>query len=66
MRMVVVLPEPFGPMNPYTEPSGTASDRSSTAVTLAKGLGDVQDSYRVHGGTGQIFATGDRARLVMM
>src|SRR5580700_1919761 len=36
MRMVVVLPEPLGPMKPYTEPSGTVSDRSSTAVTAPK------------------------------
>src|SRR5580704_250542 len=36
MRMVVDLPEPFGPMNPYTDPSGTVSDRLSTAVTSPK------------------------------
>jgi hypothetical protein len=36
MRMVVVLPDPFGPINPYTEPSGTVSDRPSTAVTAPK------------------------------
>src|SRR5580692_10121135 len=35
MRMVVVLPEPLGPMKPYTEPSGTVNDRLSTAVTSA-------------------------------
>ena len=38
MRMVVVLPEPFGPMKPYTEPSGTVRERSSTAVTAPKVL----------------------------
>src|SRR5665647_1391797 len=36
MRIVVVLPEPFGPMKPYTEPSGTARERLSTAVTAPK------------------------------
>ncbi|MDA8217436.1 MAG: alpha/beta hydrolase [Dehalococcoidales bacterium] len=34
-RIVVVLPEPFGPRNPNTMPFGTARDRSSTACTLA-------------------------------
>ena len=33
MRIVVVLPDPLGPMNPYTAPSGTTSERSSTALT---------------------------------
>ena len=36
MRMVVVLPEPFGPIKPYTEPSGTMSESPSTAVTAPK------------------------------
>ena len=30
-RMVVDLPEPFGPRKPVTTPSGTVKDRSSTA-----------------------------------
>ena len=38
IRMVVVLPEPLGPMKPYTQPSGTVSERSSTAVTVPKHL----------------------------
>ena len=25
MRIVVVFPEPFGPTNPHTEPSGTSN-----------------------------------------
>src|SRR5438552_14786045 len=32
MRMVVVLPEPFGPRKANTSPSRTSSDRRSTAV----------------------------------
>jgi len=36
IRMVVDLPEPFGPINPYTDPSGTESESRSTAVTCAK------------------------------
>src|SRR5262245_20965663 len=31
MRIVVVLPAPFGPSNPYTDPRGTWSDKSRTA-----------------------------------
>ena len=31
MRMVVVLPEPFGPRKPKTLPAGTARSRPSTA-----------------------------------
>ena len=31
MRMVVVLPDPFGPMNPYTSPGSSLSDSRSTA-----------------------------------
>ena len=31
MRMVVVLPEPLGPMKPYTSPGSSLSDRRSTA-----------------------------------
>ena len=30
--MVVVLPEPFGPRKPYTEPAGTARSRPFTAT----------------------------------
>ena len=36
--MVVVLPEPFGPRNPYVLPSGTARSMPSTAATLPKCL----------------------------
>ena len=32
MRIVVVLPAPFGPTNPQTEPAGMVSARSSTTV----------------------------------
>src|SRR3954465_3792332 len=32
MRIVVVLPAPFGPMNPYTAPRGTTRSRWSTAL----------------------------------
>src|SRR5258708_28757130 len=32
MRMVVVLPDPFGPRNANTSPSLTSSDRRSTAI----------------------------------
>src|SRR5690606_35358010 len=35
---VVVLPDPLGPMNPYTEPAGTSSETSSRATVLPKGL----------------------------
>src|SRR4051812_37843928 len=38
MRSVVVLPDPLGPMKPYTLPAGTASDRSSTAACRPKVL----------------------------
>ena len=34
MRMVVDLPEPFGPKKPVTWPSGTVKLRSSTAVSV--------------------------------
>ena len=47
MRMVVVLPAPFGPKSPYTSPGDTtndkrftASDRASAAV---KSLGELVD-----------------------
>src|SRR6266542_4824581 len=33
-RSVVVLPAPFGPRNPVTEPGSTLKLRSSTALTL--------------------------------
>jgi hypothetical protein len=33
MRNVVVLPDPLGPMNPYSEPRGTVSSKSLTATT---------------------------------
>src|SRR5262245_46184587 len=36
MRMVVVLPVPFGPISANTEPSGTLRFRSSMASTLPK------------------------------
>src|ERR1043165_8374033 len=36
MRMVVVLPEPFGPRNANTSPSRTSSDRRSTATRSPK------------------------------
>ena len=32
IRIVVVLPEPFGPSNPRTVPVGTVNEMSSTAV----------------------------------
>ena len=32
MRSVVVLPAPFGPMKPYSAPTGTARSRLSTAT----------------------------------
>ncbi len=34
MRIVVVLPAPFGPMNPYIAPRGIVRSSLSTAVTL--------------------------------
>ena len=34
MRMVVDLPEPFGPRNPVTTPGVTSKLRSSTATVL--------------------------------
>ena len=37
-RIVVVLPEPFGPRKPYTEPAGTARSIPSTALTCPKRL----------------------------
>src|SRR5665811_1344789 len=38
MRMVVVLPAPFGPRKPYTCPAATSRLRSSTACTRLPGL----------------------------
>ena len=38
IRIVVVLPEPFGPRKPYTDPAGTARSRESTAVAAPKRL----------------------------
>ena len=32
IRIEVVLPAPFGPMNPYSPPRGTARSRLSTAT----------------------------------
>jgi hypothetical protein len=34
MRMVVVLPDPFGPSMPNTEPTGTSRSTWSTATVL--------------------------------
>lgn len=34
MRMVVDLPEPFGPKKPVTSPSGAVNDSALTAVEL--------------------------------
>ena len=34
MRMVVDLPEPFGPKKPVTAPSGAVNDSAFTAVEL--------------------------------
>ena len=31
--MVVLFPDPFGPISPYTSPAPTSSERSSTATT---------------------------------
>src|SRR5215471_17192714 len=36
IRIVVVLPEPLGPMNPNTDPDGTARDRLLTAARSPK------------------------------
>src|SRR5690348_470294 len=38
MRMLVVLPAPFGPSRPYTAPRGTVSERSVTAMCPANRL----------------------------
>src|SRR5687768_15713760 len=35
MRIVVVLPAPFGPMNPYRAPRGIVRSRPSTALSPA-------------------------------
>ena len=32
MRIVDVLPEPLGPINPYRDPAGTFNERLATAV----------------------------------
>ena len=32
IRIVVVLPAPFGPSRPYTAPRGTVNDRVETAT----------------------------------
>jgi hypothetical protein len=34
MRIVVVLPAPFGPSSPNSSPRGTSSEMPSTAVNL--------------------------------
>src|SRR5260370_38186930 len=36
IRIVVVLPAPFGPMNPYSAPRGIARSRSATAFVAPK------------------------------
>ena len=46
-RIAVVLPDPFGPSNPQTVPSGTSSDRSSSATVEPKRL--VTASSRIRG-----------------
>src|SRR5438874_6603105 len=38
IRIVVVLPAPFGPMNPYKAPRGMARSRSVTAFVAPKVL----------------------------
>ena len=43
IRIVVVLPAPFGPSRPYTLPVGTASDRSLHGDVLVVALDDVSN-----------------------
>ena len=38
MRIVVVLPAPFGPRKPYTVPVGTRRSTPSTARVVAEAL----------------------------
>src|ERR1043166_5727721 len=38
IRIVVVLPAPFGPMKPYSAPVGMARSRSMTALVAPKAL----------------------------
>ncbi len=38
MRIVVVLPAPLGPMNPYSPPSGTTRSKFRTATLEPKVL----------------------------
>ena len=38
MRMVVVLPAPFGPRKPYTWPAATSRSSSLTAIVSPKRL----------------------------
>ena len=41
IRMVVVLPAPFGPRNPVTRPGRAVKETSSTAVNAAVRPGEV-------------------------
>ena len=38
MRMLVVLPDPFGPRSPQIVPRGTSKSKSKTAVCFPKRL----------------------------
>ena len=42
MRMVVVLPEPFGPRKPTISPRRTVIDTWSTTALAAEALGQVR------------------------
>ena len=46
--MVVVLPAPLGPSRANTSPRSTSNVTSSTATSVAVGLGQVGDAYRGH------------------
>ena len=41
IRIVVVLPAPFGPRNPKTSPARTSKDTSETGLAVAEALGQV-------------------------
>src|SRR5450759_4313785 len=64
MRMVVVFPLPLGPIKPKTQPSGTARERSSTAVTSPKVLVTLEISTAGIGIVGAVFQSGISPGLV--
>ena len=53
MRIVVVLPAPFGPRNPYSSPRSTSRSSPSTASIVVVALAQSADGQGRHGSVGR-------------